>query len=615
MNEAAEAYLDYYLGSPDTPFAVLLEGRWGSGKTYFLRRYMDERAAKVDAALKPRQHLYASLNGLSSTSEIITQFFAQSAPILSGKTASMFSLAIARAANVVTGGAAFDTAGDGAKLKEFMLNLDGKVLVFDDLERCQMPLGEVLGFINNYVEHDGHKVILLAAENEIPKKIRSDYLQRKEKLIGKTLRVGSDAGAVYDLLVDGMRTPEAKALAKASRAEAVSTFTASGIENFRSLRAVLDDFDRLVGAVDAKLRAKHEAMTRLLVMMIALGMEHRSGALETNEVAQFQRGLRSSLFAFSKREISEEERKLTAISQKYPDVSWGDPVVPLESLAALFSSGEIDTSEIDPHLLNHPLIADPTQLPAWRRLWSWSDLNQTDYAVARRAFIEDLDKRAYTNPAVILHAAGVVRALATANDRLFGRRDITKYFKTYIDDLVTKGTLETDGDLFDRAPTGAFGLGFKTDEEPGFDAIKVAVRAGGDKAVAAQMKTQAPALLVRLAKGRDEYDALYEYGYGPDNFGAVAILACASVDDFAKLLIIDGKPTDRLFGALAERYERAPGLALAVEEAWLKSLKGKLTKTAAKATQPHRYLLEARIAYFFDKIDAAFASMKARAGV
>lgn len=95
----------------------------------------------------------------------------------------------------------------------------------------------------------------------------------------------------------------------------------------------------------------------------------------------------------------------------------------------------------------------------------------------------------------------------------------------------------------------------------------------------------------------------------------VGFSTSASSADFAKLLIIDGKPTDRLFGALAERYERAPGLALAVEEAWLKSLKGQLTNTAAKATQPHRYLLEARIAYFFDRIDAAFASMKARAGV
>lgn len=45
---------------------------------------------------------------------------------------------------------------------------------------------------------------------------------------------------------------------------------------------------------------------------------------------------------------------------------------------------------------------------------------------------------------------------------------------------------------------------------------------------------------------------------------------------------------DRLFGALVERYERAPGLALAVEEAWAKTFKAELKKIAVKASHPHR---------------------------
>lgn len=614
MNEAAEAYLDYYLDSPDTPFAILLEGRWGSGKTYFLNRYMDERAAKVDPALKPRQHLYASLNGVTSTSEVTQQFFAQTSPLLAGKTAGLLGMAVARIANGFSGGAAFDTEKDSAKIQDYLTNLDGKVLVFDDLERCRMPLGEVLGFINNYVEHDKRKVILLAAENEITGRARKIYNQRKEKLIGKTLRVGSDAHAVYDLLVEGMRTKKAKDQAKAARAEAVRTFKASGIENFRSLRAILDDFDRLVGAVDAALSESPKAMTRLLVMMIALGMEHRSGALETFEVAHFKQGIRSQLFStISRRNPTEQEQKLTEISQKYSEVSWGDPVVPLESLAELFASGSISVEDINRHLAAHPLIANPAAVPAWRRLWSWHELTQTEYAQAKKAFLDDLDKRVYTDPAVILHAAGVVRALTAAKDPVLGRRNIAKYFAEYIEDVVANGTLETGGDLFDFAPTGAFGLGFKTDDDPGFDVIVASARSGVDKAIAARMVKEAPALLARLKDGHEAYPALYEYGYGPDKYGAAPVLAAASIEDFAKLLVTDGCTNDRLFSSLVERYERAPGMALSVEEAWAVSLRKTLDKITAKASQPHRHLLGLRVSYYFEKIDAAFVSMKARA--
>jgi hypothetical protein len=315
----------------------------------------------------------------------------------------------------------------------------------------------------------------------------------------------------------------------------------------------------------------------------------------------------------SRRNPTEQEQKLTAISQKYPEVSWGDPVIPLESLAEVFASGSIDVDEINAHLLAHPLIADPAALPAWRRLWSWHELNQTDYADTRRALLADLAARAYVDPAVILHAAGVVRSLAGANDRLLGRRDIGKYFSDYIDDVVAAGTLQTGGKLFDFDPSGAFGLGFKTEDDQGFDDIKRTVRRGVDKAIAAKMVLEAPALLIRLGQDSDAYASLYEYGLGPDAYGAVAVLACAPVKDFAQLLVNDGRPNDRLFSSLVERYERAPGLRLAVEEAWTKSLRKQLDKLTRRTSQPHKHLLSLRIGYYFEKIEAAFASIKARA--
>ena len=45
--------------------------------------------------------------------------------------------------------------------------MKNSILVFDDLERCDCPLNEVLGYINTFVEQEGIKVILIANEKEI----------------------------------------------------------------------------------------------------------------------------------------------------------------------------------------------------------------------------------------------------------------------------------------------------------------------------------------------------------------------------------------------------------------------------------------------------------------
>ena len=43
------------------------------------------------------------------------------------------------------------------------------VIVFDDLERCEMPISETLGYINDYVEHKNVKCVIVANEQEINK--------------------------------------------------------------------------------------------------------------------------------------------------------------------------------------------------------------------------------------------------------------------------------------------------------------------------------------------------------------------------------------------------------------------------------------------------------------
>jgi|GEM_PF-5412413 len=77
LNHHIEDYLNYYCGLSYSPkFAILLKGRWGSGKTCFIKQYCEKLSKKF---------LYVSLYGVTNYSEIEDSLFKQLHPIRSSK--------------------------------------------------------------------------------------------------------------------------------------------------------------------------------------------------------------------------------------------------------------------------------------------------------------------------------------------------------------------------------------------------------------------------------------------------------------------------------------------------------------------------------------------------
>jgi len=85
-NKHIEDYLTYYLNSNFNPgFAVLLQGKWGCGKTWFIKQFI-ENYPKPD---KQKKFIYITLYGVTSVSEIEDQIFQQLHPILSSKAMAL----------------------------------------------------------------------------------------------------------------------------------------------------------------------------------------------------------------------------------------------------------------------------------------------------------------------------------------------------------------------------------------------------------------------------------------------------------------------------------------------------------------------------------------------
>jgi hypothetical protein len=206
----AIAFLDYFCdGLAKTDHAIMIDAPWGAGKTHFIKAYLQTRDAdaRKEADFTGAPFLYASLYGVSSSDDVREQFYAQAHPVLSSKAVKLLGSALAGAAKKFTG---VEFSKDDTRLEALLPRLEARVLVFDDIERAAMPVVDVLGLINSFVEHGDFKVILIANQAEIPHDQKEGYERQREKLVGRTLTIKADPTVVLEKLIAEMRNDAAR---------------------------------------------------------------------------------------------------------------------------------------------------------------------------------------------------------------------------------------------------------------------------------------------------------------------------------------------------------------------------------------------------------------------
>jgi len=236
-NQHITDFLNYYIKLPNPQYAVLLKGKWGSGKTHFIDEYKKQLDEK-------QKYIYVSLYGVKNYDEIETKFLQSSNPeIFNEKSIFVGKLADAFINNKIKSSLGI------IKKSLSSLNAKGNILIFDDLERCSIDKVDLLGYINNFVEHQSYKVILIANEEELEK--TEKYTQIKEKLIGKTFEFISDANLAYDsFLLELKNTNRVKEkILQKYKNIIVKIFEKSETKNLRFLRQGLFDFERFYDSI------------------------------------------------------------------------------------------------------------------------------------------------------------------------------------------------------------------------------------------------------------------------------------------------------------------------------------------------------------------------------
>ena len=254
MNENIVNFLNGYMMNPNPQYAVLLKGKWGCGKTHFINHWIDTYQ-KQDAEDKVLEPVYVSLYGLSETKQITTAINRVLYPILYGKAAKAGKTFLKFMSAIVL---KCDVDWDKDENSDFSMNLGldslsifksedeqvkkGNLLIFDDLERCDVPMKKLLGYLNFFVEQCNCHLIVIGDEDKIAegenKKIFGEF---KEKTIGREFEIATDIHSALDTFVN--QTPK-NDFVVGHQEQIEKFFAMTECNNLRILRQALWDFSR-----------------------------------------------------------------------------------------------------------------------------------------------------------------------------------------------------------------------------------------------------------------------------------------------------------------------------------------------------------------------------------
>lgn len=173
MEDIKQAIVNYIFDDRKTQ-AVLLDGEWGCGKTFFVKEHLIPALQNIGNAKIYKISLY----GISNVDMIQEMLYAQWLEEVVGEKTGEIGKVVNKGINIFGKSAIHALEGkfgaEGAVENVVRTLIDGvikknayNIIIFDDLERCRVDIIQLMGFLNNLSENNGFKLILVANEKEV----------------------------------------------------------------------------------------------------------------------------------------------------------------------------------------------------------------------------------------------------------------------------------------------------------------------------------------------------------------------------------------------------------------------------------------------------------------
>ncbi|MEP2057967.1 MAG: P-loop NTPase fold protein [Maribacter litoralis] len=288
--EQIETITTEYLKKKNTQYALLINGKWGSGKTFFWKTRLNTLV--TNTGLKT---MYISLNGVNDIEKLEQQLFIQLLPKLGQNQRDIVKNLTTVSRNLANATSKFFFKSDltdiakGTSIKAF--NFNNYCICLDDLERCKIPIDELFGYLSDFVEHKKIKCLILADEpkvkdHKINSKLLNGYDAIKEKIVGRILNYEPELEAVIPELINGFVNQKAVyKFLKVHEVFIISIFKEQNVENLR----IVNFFLETLATIHIQLKSIDEQFVKESILFSAIiSIEFKKGKLTSKDSKDFK---------------------------------------------------------------------------------------------------------------------------------------------------------------------------------------------------------------------------------------------------------------------------------------------------------------------------------------
>ncbi len=599
-NELATAVIDAYLDADHlpVPHAVLVEGPWGSGKTYFLEEIYEPRRQKLakENRFYRTPFLFVSLFGATSAAEVERRIH---------RAASPSEVAIGKAARTAVTG-----VGEVFRVKDAVIaTLDwiakkasrrhvDYIMIFDDLERVEEgAIGEIMGLVNSLITTHNRRVILVGDEAKLLEiHEKTSWKEQNEKIIGRRVRIEPDVDSVIRTSVSTVEDQATKIFMTERLETLVQLARRSEVVNLRNLSWAIVNGARFVGALLSDSDIPNDHVARTMLVVVATTLWYRSGKLDKAALYRLP-NLSMTLMVRSmgrRDEGDDEDSETTAaklFSETFGELAVDSPPLDYRLIVDFEASGFLNDNEFAVWTKTQFGFGQGHSEPSWRRLWHSYErpMDETDAAIEELR--GELARGQYTERGQILHCAGLAIKLSKAgNTRVTGDQGIVPFFKAYIDGLSNQRKLRRNEiDPLPLEYDAYGGLGFSSKDTPEFLEIANHLAERQAELLQVDRRERVNAILREAEMG--ELEALHRLNMLNDELSRNPVLVDVDIERMAALIADDVTSLNIGARLLAYRYHHARhGEALLTEISWARQVYEAVLRKIADWPEHHRIM-------------------------
>lgn len=628
MNEHIRDYCKKFIESQENPhYAVFLNGKWGTGKTYFINKLLEEYTDDTD--VKSNDIIKISLFGVKSTDEIDMKIYQAIHPILSSKAVKLFGAVVKSAIKL---GTTIDLnrdnkddisfSSDGLfelKSGDKVNSISKKLIIVDDFERAILTPNQIFGYFSEIITESDTRIIFIGNEENIYDKDdekKKEYLRIKEKTIGVEFELEPDKKNAIDSFLSELSLQEKEFFS----AKAFEISEILKCNNLRTIWQALYNLNIFVSLIENTLEEndKEYIFEIFLILYIQKNLEEIHKGDDINSILTGYYKYHKSYKKYTEWLNEQQNQK----KDSYFFENYLTHIPMLDAWNKLIFEGYYNKEWLNKKYEDELSIRKQQNESKeisnlFKLINDWRSFSNVEFEPLVKKVFSEFEEGKYVHPGEILLFANFMI--------IFSKWELIPNSVDSIISIITNLLKQKENSIIPLSDWGAIefgygGYGFSTDVEE-VNTLRKQLKDFNEKNVNKHAKKDFINEITDISKNTDEFIKNVIHVNGSNKYYKQPILSFIDIDDFYRQLQkLDFSTREKIITALSERYGKTYGNEPFTKEYIpdyknLKKLRDKFKADEKPITYNPQMLFEKNIIKELDELVSYFEKHMGRCGV